>query len=1707
MFLNQAGKQSRIELEQNIDSVVDELVEEKSKTNNSLFDRIKIYKKNFWNKFFPDKKKLTFVLMLFLISVIVSSTAFFSTFSQDDDLKIVDDDFNGFNTSKANDTNFDNSNFSSNESNNKTVPDPSYLETVLNDINNSLLMNKSVFLLFYSNSCGYCSDQIKVYEDIKENFSERIKFMDFNRDECEEVFDYFDVNSYPSMFFIKEKVDEEFVFRNFKGFHDKEFLVDFFTNFFNESVDEDDWDSGDLNPPKAVGLPLEVSEKISKGETSRVILRFDKSKDVSLNKEVFSGFKDVFSDESGSYISGVLDSNVYNKIKFDENIVSVYPDNDFSVFLDESLPLINYDKSFNKFNLTGNGTKICILDTGVDKSVVNYSYGYDFVNDDSVPDDGNGHGTKVASVIDSIASDAEIVVAKVVSADGSGYESTVLEGLEWCIDQNPDVISFSVGTTKSCNGFCDSNLVASMANKAYDMGIFVVAASGNSGLKNISSPACGSNVFSVGATDDYDNIAGFSNVNPTLDVFAPGVDVTTETGTSSGTSISVPHVVGAVSLLLEKENGISLNDLKYRLRSTGKKIKYNYNESLKIDIGRLDIYNALINKKTMEPYDYSDWWHGIITDENYTSYATCAQACVNNCGTGWTGSCQPAQGGMSSCSPCDPSGCKLCDNCNGCSGFIAWCVCSCNTPPSVSTSSIQDGDIGEISATLRGSVDSVTCGGSGQKGFYWKRHSDASYTACVDLVNPLSTGSYSKNCPASGGSSFVRGELYYYYAYARDQGGSDSDTPTRFLTKPAQLSSFSATADGETEIDLSWSHGTGGDKIYLEYTTSVEIAENWSPGDGTQVPGGSSGVFTGTSTSHTSLDSGTKYYYKAWSIAVDGPLGSEQESDGTNSKPYGTASTDDATTDSSNNAPVIGSFNLVDEGNSGWDLDNDNFTFDCTVSDSDSDSLTYLFSFSKGGTPDDPTTGSYMARITGVTSGNYDKENYDLDWADGEPAEAWVDTDSTVTVKMRVHDVTDYSTTVESDTFSNGIDGSPPTFDSFSLDADTDDDGGNDINPDTGWYDDLTIQGDFSGCSDATSGIDGYYIQTDSDGYGDKSESEDDVGCTAAGEGTNQNINYKITDNAGNEATGDTTDDVSIDTTAPTSTDAMSAYSEGGDTDEMYGVTGSNTFYFSNSFDSAGTATFSCTFTDSNQWKVDYGSFGADNPSADDSSPYQGQYTINDDDSSDTITVISYDSAGNSDSDTITCTEDSVSPGIATGSWSESNDYLYVTGGDLYFSDLMAGTVTATLSGTAEDEGGSGLQNLSFSNEASLASSPGDDNSPASWTGDYGIETASTGTNSPATVTVYDNVGNTGTASYDYIEDTTGPTAPTGAACHDDQGSGNAEWDNDTTIYFTFNEDSTDGGAGILDYYCEICDACGDCDEIDSGTGGLDTDIGTEGAVTYYVRAKDNVGNYGTCDDDTITIDLTNPNTTIMDYPDSGEPDGPDSIWGGSTDSSPGQIDKVEIYIKDTSDNEYWTGSSWGSLTWLSASANDSTFNSDDEDWNYDSSDVTWTGGNSYEIKANATDKAGNDDSASMAVDTFTISQNISITVTPATWDQGSIAIGGSNQTTGFYYNLTNNGNVAIDVFVKATNATNVSANAEWKLNNTASHNNFSLRYYKNGGASWINITTSYNYSSPFVSSLAAGDSQTFDLKIMAATTSSKTDPLDFDITFKSVAS
>ncbi|WP_165634689.1 S8 family peptidase [Thermostaphylospora chromogena] len=120
-------------------------------------------------------------------------------------------------------------------------------------------------------------------------------------------------------------------------------------------------------------------------------------------------------------------------------------------------------------------------------------------------------------------------------------------------------------------------------------GVPTVVAAGNEAFQGADFPGCISTAVTVGATDDTDAIAWFSNRGPLLDFFAPGVEVDSAVpgGTYagySGTSMATPHVAGALALLREKMPDAPVDTLLQRLRESGRPIVYGDVTTPRIDV-------------------------------------------------------------------------------------------------------------------------------------------------------------------------------------------------------------------------------------------------------------------------------------------------------------------------------------------------------------------------------------------------------------------------------------------------------------------------------------------------------------------------------------------------------------------------------------------------------------------------------------------------------------------------------------------------------------------------------------------------------------------------------------------------------------------------------------------------------------------------------------------------------------------------------------------------------------------------------------------------------------------------------------------------------------------------------------------------------------------------------------------------------------------
>ena len=210
----------------------------------------------------------------------------------------------------------------------------------------------------------------------------------------------------------------------------------------------------------------------------------------------------------------------------------------------------------------GHGVKIAVLDTGIDLDHLDLRVAGNvtFVPETENGDDDNGHGTMVAGIIAAldngegivgIAPEAEIYSVKVLNRNRVGTASAIIKGIEWAIANKMQIINMSLGTT---NGLPEALVQA--LEKAHRAGIVLVSGAGNSGDQgNIYSPARYEQVIAVGATDESDLKAAFSNTGSALELMAPGTNVLTTTydggyGAGPGTSFAAPLDTGAAALLV-----------------------------------------------------------------------------------------------------------------------------------------------------------------------------------------------------------------------------------------------------------------------------------------------------------------------------------------------------------------------------------------------------------------------------------------------------------------------------------------------------------------------------------------------------------------------------------------------------------------------------------------------------------------------------------------------------------------------------------------------------------------------------------------------------------------------------------------------------------------------------------------------------------------------------------------------------------------------------------------------------------------------------------------------------------------------------------------------------------------------------------------------------------------------------------------------------
>jgi uncharacterized repeat protein (TIGR01451 family) len=263
-------------------------------------------------------------------------------------------------------------------------------------------------------------------------------------------------------------------------------------------------------------------------------------------------------------------------------------DPDFTLYQSD-MRQINADDAWLRC-IQGANVVVAVIDSGVNLShpdlAAHLISGYDFVDNDAVPEDGNGHGSNVAGIVGAalngvgvvgVAPGARILPVRVLNNQGSGTSSWVADGITYAADR-AQVLNISLGSVSS------SSVIEDAVNYAASTkGRLVIVSAGNCGDNSYylngctyrnqpSYPAAYSNVMAVAAVDSSDGRASFSTQGTYVDIAAPGVDIYSayKNGgytSESGTSQAAPHVAGLAALIWGENPSFTAAQVRSRIET------------------------------------------------------------------------------------------------------------------------------------------------------------------------------------------------------------------------------------------------------------------------------------------------------------------------------------------------------------------------------------------------------------------------------------------------------------------------------------------------------------------------------------------------------------------------------------------------------------------------------------------------------------------------------------------------------------------------------------------------------------------------------------------------------------------------------------------------------------------------------------------------------------------------------------------------------------------------------------------------------------------------------------------------------------------------------------------------------------------------------------------------------------------------------------
>lgn len=348
------------------------------------------------------------------------------------------------------------------------------------------------------------------------------------------------------------------------------------------------------------------------------------------NNYNIEGAENVKQFDQTNFYTARIRKSMLNALEDNPAVEKVWVNGEKRPLLDVSGPLVNVSVAWN-IGYNGSGIKICVLDTGVDKlhpaligRVINES---DFTGGNN-PDDVYSHGTHVAGIVAGndatyrgMAFGARILNAKVCDNSGLCFDTDIIAGVDWCVENGANILTLSLGGGVSPADGNDA--LSAYLDTIVDMGKVVTVAAGNSGpggnsncrkvnstgsSNSICSPGLAHKVITVGSSDTSkggtsDSLSSFSSRGPTddgrikPDLLEPGNFITSanakwETSSlfvsAAGTSMSTPHAAGIAALMLQARN-LTPAEVKAIMMNSALDLNGNFSKTSDKGAGRIDV--------------------------------------------------------------------------------------------------------------------------------------------------------------------------------------------------------------------------------------------------------------------------------------------------------------------------------------------------------------------------------------------------------------------------------------------------------------------------------------------------------------------------------------------------------------------------------------------------------------------------------------------------------------------------------------------------------------------------------------------------------------------------------------------------------------------------------------------------------------------------------------------------------------------------------------------------------------------------------------------------------------------------------------------------------------------------------------------------------------------------------------------------------------